>query len=383
MLNIMIVDDELLSVAYLEGMLKNIHTVKIVGSYSTTHGALTQLKKEKIDVIFLDVHLSGETNMRFAREIARLYPHIKMIFVTRFKQFAVEAFEIGVFDYLLKPIDKQYVKKTITRLLEERLFPSTQTMVHMFKQLSIYKKGQEIQDINWRTAKSKELFLYLLHYRNEIVEKKVLAKVLWPHLPRNKAYNLLYNTIYFIRNTLKSIDAEIEILNFSKGYLLELNGVVLDVDEWLKIMDKGYMKTKKNFNESEKLIHLYAGDYLQEENYPWLIEERRKLRDIHISFILELLMNFLKSQSYSKAEYYALKLQNEYPYLKEAYLLLIYIYAKTNDTIAFDNQYEKLTATMKHNYYLKSKDEILTWCEKWLENGNRTRYSVELESINM
>src|SRR5690625_2179650 len=194
-------------------------------------------------------------------------------------------------------------------------------MVHMFKQLSIYKKGQKIQDINWRTAKSKELYLYLLHYRNEIVETKVLAKVLWPHLPRNKAYNLLYNTIYFLRNTLKSIDTEIEILNFSQGYLRELNSILLDVDEWMKVLDKGHLKTKKNLDEWEKPIHLYAGDYLQEENYPWLIEERRKLRDIHISFILELLKNFLKSESYPKAEYYALKLQNEYPHLKEAYLL--------------------------------------------------------------
>ena len=64
-------------------------------------------------VVFLDVHMPGLNGVDAARSIAR---RAEVVFVTAYEQYAVQAFEQGALDYLVKPFDEQRLSDTVQRL---------------------------------------------------------------------------------------------------------------------------------------------------------------------------------------------------------------------------------------------------------------------------
>ena len=66
-------------------------------------------------MVFLDVHMPGMQRRRAARAIGR---RAQIVFVTAFEQYAVQAFEQGAIDYLVKPFDEARLADTVARLKE-------------------------------------------------------------------------------------------------------------------------------------------------------------------------------------------------------------------------------------------------------------------------
>ena len=67
------------------------------------------------EVVFLDVHMPGLSGVEAARAIAR---RAQIVFVTAYEQYAVQAFQQGALDYLVKPFDEQRLADTVNRLRE-------------------------------------------------------------------------------------------------------------------------------------------------------------------------------------------------------------------------------------------------------------------------
>lgn len=69
------------------------------------------------DIVFLDVHMPGVNGVEAARQIGR---RAQLVFVTAYEQYAVQAFEQGALDYVVKPVDPARLGDTVERL-QERL----------------------------------------------------------------------------------------------------------------------------------------------------------------------------------------------------------------------------------------------------------------------
>jgi len=83
--------------------------------------AVEQVLQHRPDVVFLDIRMPGMTGVEAAREIARLdptpqWPGCEVVFITAYDQYAVEAFEQGAIDYVLKPADLQRLGVTVARV---------------------------------------------------------------------------------------------------------------------------------------------------------------------------------------------------------------------------------------------------------------------------
>jgi DNA-binding LytR/AlgR family response regulator len=72
-------------------------------------------------VVFLDVHMPGMNGIEAARAIAR---RAQLVFVTAYEQYAVQAFEQGAIDYLVKPFEEARLVDTVQRLKQRLLQPS-------------------------------------------------------------------------------------------------------------------------------------------------------------------------------------------------------------------------------------------------------------------
>jgi two-component system LytT family response regulator len=101
----MIVDDEAPGRANLRLALAAHPDWVLIGECDSTAAARATLDSIEIDVIFLDIHMPGESGLALARDISRLREPPLIIFVTAYSVHAIDAFELHALDYLLKPLD--------------------------------------------------------------------------------------------------------------------------------------------------------------------------------------------------------------------------------------------------------------------------------------
>ena len=111
-----IVDDERLAREEFKSMLKKYPQIEVVGEFKNTIEAEQGLKELEPDVMFIDIQMPGETGLEF---LERIDFAPRTIFVTAYDEFAIKAFELNAYDYLLKPLDPERLEEVITRIEEE------------------------------------------------------------------------------------------------------------------------------------------------------------------------------------------------------------------------------------------------------------------------
>jgi DNA-binding LytR/AlgR family response regulator len=95
--------------------------LEIVGEAKNGDEAIELVDQLHPDLTFLDIRMPGKTGMDAAREIG---DKSRIVFVTAYDQYAVEAFERGAIDYLLKPTELDRLKVTVDRLKERLAKPA-------------------------------------------------------------------------------------------------------------------------------------------------------------------------------------------------------------------------------------------------------------------
>ena len=109
-----IADDEKELRTYLKSILSEIWPELVIcGEAENGKDALELVESKRPQIAFLDIRMPGLSGMEVARRIAGL---CRIVFVTAFDQYAVEAFEREAVDYLLKPVSKDRLIQTIQRL---------------------------------------------------------------------------------------------------------------------------------------------------------------------------------------------------------------------------------------------------------------------------
>jgi len=109
-----IIDDERLARTELNNLLKNYPEIEIVDQAVNADEALEKIKRLHPDLIFLDIQMPGKTGFELLEELDKVP---KVIFTTAYDEFATRAFDVNALDYLLKPIQEERLKDTITKVL--------------------------------------------------------------------------------------------------------------------------------------------------------------------------------------------------------------------------------------------------------------------------
>ena len=102
-MNCIVVDDDKLARTALKKMISNIGFLNLKEECSDALEAFNYLKKETVDLIFLDVEMPGMSGIELIKNLAKR-PII--ILISAKKNYAVEAFELNVADYITKPISQ-------------------------------------------------------------------------------------------------------------------------------------------------------------------------------------------------------------------------------------------------------------------------------------
>ena len=99
-----VVDDEPPARDRIRWLLRDVTDVQLVAEYGDVAGALAGLRREPVDLLFLDVRMPGGDGISLLEKLGESAPE-HVILVTAFEEYALRAFELEATDYLLKPFD--------------------------------------------------------------------------------------------------------------------------------------------------------------------------------------------------------------------------------------------------------------------------------------
>jgi two-component system, LytTR family, response regulator LytT len=133
-LRALVVEDEWPARNYLVELLEMSRAAQVVGAVATVDEAREALHTSaglSVDVVFVDVQLAAEAGdkagLELVRTLARSHPGLRFVLATAFEQHALEAFDLGVVDYLLKPFTEERVTQCLERLVRQRVRPEAAT----------------------------------------------------------------------------------------------------------------------------------------------------------------------------------------------------------------------------------------------------------------
>lgn len=262
MLQIAVLDDENHALERFEKIAGGFKEIALCKLFGDADDLFAYIENNALDAVFLDIEMPEKSGMQLAEELCMVNPEITVVFVTAFSHYAVEAFERNVFDYIVKPVSEERLRKTLDRILRGRQLANPR----MEKQVSIQcfrrfecKVDEKVLQLN-HLMKAKELLAFLVSRKGASTSWQQITEALWPEADYEKAHNNLYVTTYRLRKWLAENGLAHIFECKRNGYRILPSEFSCDFYE--------LEKAEKNGNK-EKAKQLYQGDFLEEDGYEW------------------------------------------------------------------------------------------------------------------
>ncbi|ENH96245.1 two-component response regulator [Gracilibacillus halophilus YIM-C55.5] len=377
-MDIILFDDEILALDYLEHQLNALENTTIIGKYTHTDVEAIKETIKLADVVFLDIKMPDINGLELAEKILEIKPSIPIIFVTAYDEYAIQAFELNALDYILKPVQFDRLKKTIERIEhsirhknDQIQADAQQLTIHVLGELSFQMDDEEPEVISWRTANAKQLFLYLLHHHDQSVSKSELIELLLDHTEIEKADSLLYVTIYQIRQALSKYCNYLSIVNRKNAYALILyEHTTIDKERWETALTNMPTIDSETIYQHEQTLHLYKGAYLKNLDYVWAEAERFRIEKLWIEHALKIADCYYTHQFYEKAANWYVQISDIVPELENVHFALMKIHDINNYGILVEHQYH-LLSTALDEFNLSMSDEVEQWYQEWKQTNKQ------------
>ncbi|WP_285076263.1 response regulator [Paenibacillus sp. UMB7766-LJ446] len=373
---VILVDDERLALIGLRKSLeREVNEIEVVATYSDPTEVMTGVLIHRPDVVFLDIHMPEIDGLDLGRQIQAAAPGVEIIFVTSYDQYAVRAFELYALDYIMKPIQQGRLHQTLLRVKEKLKLKranitrdSKLPLICCFNQLQFKLPGMDAQTVKWRTSKAQELFVYLLHHRNQIVYRSTLLELLWPELEESKTLHQLYTAIYHVRQTLKANNMDmitIQSGHLEAGYKLETGDAQVDTELWESEMRQWKVVDANTADAYEHVLSLYKGTYLGNYEYIWAEHERERLRYLWLYHMRQLSEFYEQQGMQRKAIEITECIQDMLPNEEESCFTLMKLYDSMNEVLGVEEQYRLLTTRMQQDLDMPVSEHINEWYQSW------------------
>lgn len=374
-MKVVCVDDEKLALDIMTHLLGKTEQIEVVGSFQKVKTALNFVLDEQVDVVFLDIEMPEINGLELAEKILEKKPHIEIVFVTAYNEYAVEAFELNAIDYLMKPVNLTRLEKTIERLSKkttanpEASSENKEKTLHikLTHNLSFALGDNPFEPLKWRTAKARELFLYLLQNKNTLVHKGTLMEMLWGEEDLDRGYSILYTTVYNVRKALQTYGENLELQNTNDGYILKLHNVDVDLHTWEKEVTQLPSEiTQDSIDDYVRVMTLNTGPYLGEFDYIWVEPERYRLETLCIVTMQKMVDYFIEQDDREEAVKWLQLIVQRQPELEDTHLLLMKLFEENNLDHLVKKQYDDYLAIQK-SFDLRPSPKVKKWFTDYLE----------------
>lgn len=257
-MHIIYVDDEKPAIDNFRLTTANFQEISTLHTFQSGEEALKFVQNNIVDVAFLDMEMPGIHGLGLAKALKEHDPQIRVIFVTAFSQYALEAWGVDATGYLLKPYTAADIRKELSKCTYRPL-PSHRVVIETIPTLSITVDGVPLYISG---AKPREMLALLVDHGERGFSVSESIACLWPEREADAGTQSLF------RMTWKRLaDA------------LESAGVG---DIIAKSENRRYLKVKQVECDLYRILagdkqaaRKYNGEYLQE--YAWAEERNAQL----------------------------------------------------------------------------------------------------------
>lgn len=357
MFTVVIVEDEKPILELMKVVVGRNPHCRIIGAFNNPLEALEKLPELKPDIAFLDVEMPKLSGIELAQRLNECCEGTRIVFTTAYKEYALEAFRVFAFDYILKPVMTSAIDRITTRLLKEAdrtgssgesppPEPVHKASIHCLGGFEVRSPKGEL--VRWPTRKTEELFAYLLCWPDQDISKWKLMDLLWPEMNEERAIHNLHNTVYRLKKLIKEQDIGMDVVKTGDGYLLKTQDTRYDLLEFLQGMTAQGYKKEAEPERLEALFALYRGPLLGHKDYMWKVQLEESCGKQYRALGCRLAERYMAQGEWSKAEQRLLSCLSFYPLEEELHLLLLEVYAAAGkrERIArhfnlFEMQYRK------------------------------------------
>lgn len=379
MIKAVIIDDEKNAIEALRNVIADLDQIEIVGTFTNPLKALEQIRELTCHVVFLDIEMPGMQGLEMAEKILELDRAHHIIFITAYDQYAVEAFEVNAIDYLLKPVRRERMAKTVEKLLEssqnlrEHKEPIKEGRISCFGAFQLQLDPEHGKEVKWRTNKARELLAYLVHHREKSVHKERILAELWPDMEIERAIVYLHSCIYQIRKVIKQygLDSCMKVDYHSHRYHLEMNGISCDSDEFVNMASSIKEMTRDNIHLYERAATLYRGHYFEENDFPWANEYKQQLFMYYIQMLKKMAAVYMEEGMYTEAILRLKQLLAKEPLQEECHDMLLICYAKTGERAALAAHFEGMRKLYFEELSMDVKPSTIELYEELYEHLNK------------
>ena len=206
MINCIIVEDELPAREELKYFLNEEKEIKLIEEFESPLDTLNFLEKNKIDVVFLDINMPDMNGINLGKIISKIYPEVKIIFITAYKDYAVDAFEVKAFDYLLKPYSEERIRNLLKSLVSTKSVDNILNRNTSLKKITINMDEKiyvlSLTDVDYIEANEKETLIFA--NKKRYVSKIKISK--WEEML--EGYNFYRSHRSYIINLDKIVEIE-------------------------------------------------------------------------------------------------------------------------------------------------------------------------------
>ena len=246
-MRILLVDDEQLQLLRLENACKKVLPNGDYFSYTNPVQAIEKNQDKMIDIAFLDIEMPKFNGIQLAKKLKKINPNTKIIFVTAYNEYALEAFKVHASGYITKPVNESKIKEEIDALGDSiSLKPSKLIQVKCFGNFEVFCNGEPLK---FSYKKSKEVFAYLVDREGSVININELNAVLWEE--DHPSY--LRNLIADVQATLKNVGADDVFIKRHNECYIDVKKIDCDAYEYKK--------------GNPDAIRMYRGEYMIQ--YSW------------------------------------------------------------------------------------------------------------------
>ena len=130
----------------------------------------------KPDFVFTDIQMPGLDGLRLAVRLKRLAPETKIVFVTGYPEYAVEAMEMHANGFITKPVTAQRVREELLYNAPEMMAPRDRLRVQCFGRFEVFWRGGPLL---FGRKQTKELLAYLIDQEGAVCTAEEIAATLW------------------------------------------------------------------------------------------------------------------------------------------------------------------------------------------------------------
>ena len=178
-MRIFILDDEKMVLQYSEQVIRSAVPGAEIESFLRASKALEAIRTEgkKPDAVFCDIEMPGMSGLEFAVELKKLCPDARLIFVTGYSQYALEAYQVHASGYVLKPLDERRVREELDGMMTEHKSETEEGLfIRCFGNFEIFWQGRPL---HFSRQKTKEMLAYLVDRRGAACTAEEVIAVLW------------------------------------------------------------------------------------------------------------------------------------------------------------------------------------------------------------